>query len=185
MLCRPNNTYSPGCTMLFPVIMLVVITAIAFGLCSIVVIFLHTYDNPPNPTGTSNAFGPISFDHNSTFNFNDGPMNIGWIEFSWCSPRNGPESTSNYHPSFTENELFGLLKYAITVQIGPKTNVPGVTENADYTNTADICSNPVWALNHQYELSFVLDMTSSPTVCTFTLPAIKTNKGVIRCMFTK
>ena len=131
----------------------------------------------PSTKGTSTAFGPITFDHNSTFNFDDGPMNIGWIEFSWCSPRNVPESSSNYHPSFTQNELFDILKYAITVQIGPDSNIPGVTENADYTNTADICSNPVWALNHKYELSFVLNMTSSPTVCIITFPAIKRTKG--------
>ena len=108
------------------------------------------------------AFGPIPFDHNSTFNFNDGSMEIGCLQFSSC---NNPSGSSNYHSSFTQSELFALLKYAVTVQIGPATNVPGVSETSDYTNTADLCSNPVWALNNKYELSFVLNITSSPTVC--------------------
>ena len=118
-------------------------------------------------TGTSTAFDPITFDLTSTFNFADGPMDIGWIQFSWCS--NGIydlNSSSNYHGSFNKSELFALLEYAITVQIGPKSDVPRVTIDDDYTNTADICSNPVWALNHKYELGYVLNTGSSPTVCT-------------------
>ena len=114
-------------------------------------------------TTITTAFGPIPFDHNSTFNFTDRSVEIGWLQFSWCDNQNQPKS-SNYHSSFTVAELFALLEYAVTVQIGPATNVPGVSESSNYTNTADLCSNPVWALNNKYELSFVLNMTSSPTV---------------------
>ena len=34
---------------------------------------------------------------------------------------------------------------------------PGVSEDADWTNTADLCSNPVYALNNQYEMSFTVE----------------------------
>lgn len=129
------------------------------------------------PWNTSTAFGPIAFDHNSTFNFHDRSMEIGWLQFSSCTEGNpSTGSGSNYHSSFNQSELFALLQYAVTVQIGPKSNVPGVTENTDWTNTADLCSNPVWALNNKYELSFVLDMFSSPTVCS--IVSLLTNKSI-------
>ena len=112
------------------------------------------------------AFGPITFDHTSTFDFNDVSMEIGWIEFSWCIEGNNNDKYSqNYHSGFTEAELFDLLQYAVTIQIGPRSNVTWGREDSNYTNTADICSNPVFALNNQYELSFVVNMTSDPTVC--------------------
>lgn len=55
-----------------------------------------------------------------------------------------------------------VLTSNASVQMGPSSNVPGISEDADYTNTADLCSNPVYAFNKGYELSFTLDMTTSP-----------------------
>ena len=120
----------------------------------------------PTTSPTSIAFGPITFDHTSTFDFNGLSMDIGWLEFSWCEEgNNNAVASSNYHSGFDESELFELLQYAVTVQIGPRNGVPWGAEDNDYTGTADICSNPVFALNNQYELSHVLDTTSDPTVC--------------------
>lgn len=116
---------------------------------------------------TTFAFGPSSFHHTVTMDFNDDSTEIGWLLFSTCAyGGNSAGSASNYNSDYTKAELFDLLQYAVTVQIGPIDNEPGVTENANWTVTADICSNPVFALNNQYEVSFELNMTSDPTVIT-------------------
>ena len=96
------------------------------------------------------AFGPISFDHSATMNFNGESAEIGWLLFSSCANGgNSATSGSNYNSDYTKAELFDLLQYAIIVQIGPITNEPGVGQDANWTVTADNCSNPVFALNNQ------------------------------------
>ena len=130
-------------------------------------ITMEPTSDPTAPTTepTSNpfagSFGDIIFDSNSTFNFSGNTRDIGWLQFSICSEGGGH---SVYNPNYTVDDLFDLTRYAITVQIGPSNNTPGVSEDVDYTNTADICSNPVFALNNQYEMSYTLNMTVSPPV---------------------
>ena len=115
-------------------------------------LFIETYATTETPTGqptsasptaspTTADFGPIDFEVNSTMNFSDESMDIGWITFGSCTYGSG--DLLAYNSDFTYSELLDLARYAVTVMIGPSTNVPGVSMDADLTNTADLCSNPV------------------------------------------
>ena len=96
-------------------------------------------------TTITSGFGPISFDVNSTFDFNGQNTDIGWLHFASCTEGSNPLV---YNSEYSIDELLDLAQYAITVQFGPSTNIPGLEEDERYTNTADLCSNPVWALNN-------------------------------------
>ena len=55
------------------------------------------------------------------------------------------------------DELVDLAQYAVTVKILPSTDIPGQSEDATYAVMADLCSNPIYALNHGYSMSYVVD----------------------------
>ena len=56
------------------------------------------------------------------------------------------------------DELLYLFPYAITVKILSTDYLPNNTiYSGDYMIKADICSNPIFALNNKWETSFVLD----------------------------
>ena len=92
-------------------------------------------------------------------------MTIGWLEYFHCE-----EYTNNefiYNPEGGGlNGLLNLLPYAVTVKILPSSDIPGQNETAAYTVMADLCSNPIYALNNGYTMSYSLDETSDPPVIT-------------------
>ena len=88
-------------------------------------------------------------------------MDIGWLELASCIKGFNPLI---YHNAYSLSELIVLAEQAITVQIGPSSNIPGVTMDSDYTNTADLCSSPIFALNNGYEMSYHLNMSTTPPV---------------------
>ena len=88
-------------------------------------------------------------------------MNIGWIELGSCKRGFNP---LKYHKDYTVTELMHIAQQAITAQIGPSSNIPGFMMTVDDTMTADLCSNPIFALNNGYEMSYHLDMSTSPPV---------------------
>ena len=63
------------------------------------------------PTASPLAFGPIDFDVNSTINFTERTMNIGWIPFSTCQSGSNP---SIYNEDYGYSELLDLAQYAVT-----------------------------------------------------------------------
>ena len=98
------------------------------------------------------SFGSITFDSSSTVE----SMDIGWLEFASCAEGSNPLT---YSPEYTFAELLDLAQYAVTVQIGTSTFAPGQITVPDltvfdYTNTAKICSMPIFALNSGYVLWF-------------------------------
>ena len=95
-----------------------------------------------------------------TFN-NNIEMEIGWIEFSSCVEGQNPVIMN---AQYTLSELLILAESAVTVKIMPSTDIPGVSETAAYTVMADLCSNPIYALNRGYTMSWILDETTDPPV---------------------
>eukprot|EP01083_Nonionella_stella_P117811 351457_1 len=103
----------------------------------------------------------IAFQHTTTESFTNIQMEIGWIEFASCTE--GWQSSSHalrYPDGWTMQEMIDISRYAVTLKILPSTDIPG-SETAQYAITADICSNPVFALNNGYELSWTLDTATS------------------------
>ena len=88
-------------------------------------------------------------------------MDIGWVEFASC-PEGG--NTTIINPQYTMDELLILAESAVTVKIMPSTDIPGVNETAAYTMKADLCSNPIYALNRGYTMSWVVNETTDPPV---------------------
>ena len=81
-------------------------------------------------------------------------MEIGWIEFSSCIEG---KHSSTFNPDYESDELIELAQQAVTVKILPSTDIPGHSETAKYALMADLCSNPIFALNNGYSLSYTLD----------------------------
>ena len=95
-----------------------------------------------------NASTPLqeitSFDETSIENFQEtGEINVGWIKYSCNEPL---------------EKLLKISKYAITAKFVPSSK--SVID--DYKVTANVCSNPIYALNNGYELSYTLNKRSSP-----------------------
>lgn len=109
------------------------------------------------------SLGSVEFEYNSTEDFNGVAMTIGWIQFSSCIEGTNP---SIMNPQYTYDELMELAQSAVTVKIMPSMDIPGINETAAYTVKADLCSNPVYALNHGYSMSFTVSETSDPPVIT-------------------
>ena len=95
-----------------------------------------------------------SFEYVSTENFNGEDIEIGWIKYSSCIEGN---NLMTLNADYTESEIVDLAKRAVTVKILPFTDVPGSSETAEYAVTADICSNPVFALNNGYQMDYTVD----------------------------
>jgi len=99
-----------------------------------------------------------NYDYVSTEDFGGENMMIGWIEYASCVEGNNPpvfnEAVSRMHSS------------AITVKILPSTDVPGHSETSAYAVTAKLCSNPVYAFNSGYAMSWVVDQTTDPPLIT-------------------
>merc|ERR1711937_483939 len=55
---------------------------------------------------------------------------------------------------------------AVTVKFLASTDIPGQSETAEYAVMADYCSNPIYALNNGYGMSWTVDETSNPPVIT-------------------
>eukprot|EP01083_Nonionella_stella_P065221 170694_1 len=110
-------------------------------------------------------FTDLLFQHNTIEDFNGVNMNIGWVQFASCKEGCSGTCDNNDHSliypnEWTKQELIDLSKYAITVKILPSSDVPGA-ENTEYAVTADVCSNPIYALNNGYELTHTLDLATS------------------------
>ena len=104
----------------------------------------------------------MAYQYTSTETFNDNiEMDIGWIQFASCAEGDNPATINS---EYTLDELLILAESAVTVKIMPSTDIPGVSETAAYTMKADFCSNPVYALNRGYTLSWVVDETTDPPV---------------------
>ena len=91
-------------------------------------------------------------------------MEIGWIEYSSCI-EGAPYSTT-YNPLYSLNGLLHIAQYAVTIKILPSSDIPGSNETAEYTVMADICSNPIYALNNGYTMGLTVNETSDPPVVT-------------------
>ena len=103
------------------------------------------------------------FEYVSTETFNGERMVIGWIKYSQCvEGMNAPTVNGDY--SLTE--IIELAQSAVTVKFLPSTDIPGQSETAEYAVTADYCSNPIYALNNGYGMSWTVDETSNPPVIT-------------------
>ena len=87
-------------------------------------------------------------------------MEIGWIEYSSCIEGANP---STLNSDFSSDQLLQLAQQAVTVKILPSTDIPGHSETAYYAMMADLCSNPIFALNNGYSLSFTLDENFVPS----------------------
>ena len=110
-------------------------------------------------------FGDLSFNYTSTEEFSAENMTIGWLEYTHCTE--GLNNELIYNPEY--GGLYGLInlaQYAVTVKILPSSDIPGQSETAEYTVMADLCSNPIYALNNGYTMSFTLNETSDPPVIT-------------------
>ena len=108
-------------------------------------------DAPDNaPTVELTGFG---FTSKEEFNGGITSMEFGWIEYLSCVEGDNP---STMNPDFTTDELIELAQQAVTVKILPSTDIPGQNETADYAVMADLCSNPIFALNNGYSLSYTL-----------------------------
>ena len=122
--------------------------------------YAPTTEPTTNPTTSPVfTFGPITFDSTSMYNFTHKSMHIGWLQFATCTEGNNPLT---YHSDYGLQGLLDIVRYAVTIQIGPSTNIPGVSETDDYTFTADLCSNPMYAVNRGYEPSFTVNTSTSP-----------------------
>ena len=114
-------------------------------------------DPTPSPTDVPDEYlinkYNMTFEYVSNEDYNGVPMTIGWIKYAHCIEGDGSPLIFD-----DPNYINDILKYAITVKILPTGNIPGVNENVNFSVKADICSNPVFALNHGYEFSFKLDL---------------------------
>ncbi len=102
----------------------------------------------------------------STENFGGKSLEIGWLEYSHCKEGNSGDSASIYNPDYSMDELLDLAQYAVTIKFLPSTDVPGQSETASYAVMAELCSNPIYALNRGYTMSWTVDETSQPPVVT-------------------
>ena len=108
-------------------------------------------------------FGDISFNTTSFENFSTTSMEIGWIKYSSCTEGNNEQ---NYNPDYSLSGLIHLAKYAVTVKFLPSTDVLGVNETANYSIMADLCSNPIYALNNGYSMSWTVDEVNGSMIIT-------------------
>eukprot|EP01084_Bolivina_argentea_P029036 53913_1 len=109
-------------------------------------------------------FRDITYEYTSIENFNGNTLDIGWIELLKCKEGTNEESTPIYPSGYTIQELQSISEYAITVKILTGTGIPGFNENSEYAVKADICSNPVYALNNGFEMSYTLNTTNSQVI---------------------
>ena len=116
----------------------------------------------PTPVPTT-IFGEIPFAYTSTEEFSGEHMTIGWLEYMHCTE--GFNNDFIYNPEGGGlNGLLDLVQYAVTVKILPSSDIPGQNETAAYTVMADLCSNPIYALNNGYSMSFTVNETSDTPV---------------------
>eukprot|EP01084_Bolivina_argentea_P176063 304743_1 len=111
-------------------------------------------------------FPNITFDHASINEDFDGTrMDIGWIKYATCMEGRISSSKLNalkYPNHVSLEKLLNISKYAVTVKFLPSSDIPdGVNENIEYAVKAHICSNPIYALNNGYQLSWTLNITTS------------------------
>eukprot|EP01083_Nonionella_stella_P300996 1030384_1 len=110
------------------------------------------------------VFSELVFQHTTTENFVDMTTEIGWIKFASCKEGYGSDLYALEYPTtngWSKQELIDIAKNAVTVKILPSDDIPGSNENGEYAVTADICSNPMFAFNNGYELSWTVDMVTS------------------------
>eukprot|EP01083_Nonionella_stella_P227374 806788_1 len=103
----------------------------------------------------------VAFEHTSTETFNGDAIDIGWMEFMHCAEGNGAPSAHQYDNGFSLSQMIDLAQHAVTLKILPSTDTPGSSETTAYAVTADLCSNPVFALNNGYEMSYALDLSNA------------------------
>eukprot|EP01083_Nonionella_stella_P092118 257763_1 len=120
----------------------------------------------------STLFSDLSFQHITNEDFNGVNMDIGWVEFASCKEGckyssahamcDTDDHSLKYPNGWTQQQMIDIARYAITVKILPSSDIPGSeSETTEYAVKSDICSNPIYALNNGYELSFTLDLTTS------------------------
>eukprot|EP01084_Bolivina_argentea_P231894 390954_1 len=106
-------------------------------------------------------FPDITFDYTSTEDYNGVNHSIGWVQFLTCTEGSTVASIPTLGNGLTIAQLQNISQYAITTKFLTGNDIPGVTENTAYAVKSDICSNPIYALNNGYELSYTLDITNS------------------------
>jgi len=103
-------------------------------------------------------FTGLTFDYvSASEDFNGVTKEIGWFEFGSCVE--GPNALE-FPSGYTLSELVELARYAITVKIIPADKLPTDDTADDFSVKADICSNPIFALGHGYEMSYTLDTST-------------------------
>ena len=101
----------------------------------------------------------LTFDYVSNEEFIIGaPMTIGWIKYASCTE--GSNTSQNALIFDNIDYINNISVYAITVKILPTGEIPGVHENINFSVKAAICSNPIFAFNAGYELTYELNVSS-------------------------
>eukprot|EP01084_Bolivina_argentea_P252528 423888_1 len=113
---------------------------------------------------TYTQFPDITFDYTSTQQYNGNNHTIGWIQFATCTEGTSIASIPLPSNGWNIKQLQNISQYAITIKILTGNDIPGSIENQFYAVTADICSNPIYALNNGYELSYTLNITDSTVI---------------------
>eukprot|EP01083_Nonionella_stella_P091790 256698_1 len=113
----------------------------------------HGNVQPATPSPITTDISTLAFDYTSIEDFNGQGTAIGWIQYASCMEGR----PIGYPDGYTQDELIDIAKYAITVKVLPSTDIPGQSETPDVALMADLCSNPIYALNNGYEMSFTVN----------------------------
>jgi len=122
-----------------------------------------TQEPTMEPVGIMTTEGDLEWEATSTETFDGVNMEIGWIQYSHCEEG---DNANEYNEDYSMDDLIEMAETAITVKIMPSGETPGQNETASYTVMADLCSNPIYALNRGYTMSWQLDETTDPPVIT-------------------
>eukprot|EP01084_Bolivina_argentea_P311234 538702_1 len=110
-----------------------------------------------SPKSHIETFSNITFDYLSFSEEFDGTiMDIGWVKYSHCTEGHGSNINGMKYWK-TLQELVDMARYAITFKILPSNDLP----YTQFALKAKLCSNPIYALNNGYELSYTLNTTTS------------------------
>eukprot|EP01083_Nonionella_stella_P091791 256699_1 len=104
----------------------------------------HGNVQPATPSPITTDISTLAFDYTSIEDFNGQGTAIGWIQYASCMEGR----PIGYPDGYTQDELIDIAKYAITVKVLPSTDIPGQSETPDVALMADLCSNPIYALNN-------------------------------------
>jgi len=125
--------------------------------------FMTTEEESISTMELMSTVADTEWEATSTETFDGVNMEIGWIQYSHCMEG---DNANLYNQDYSMGDLIEMAETAITVKIMPSGEIPGQSETASYTVMADLCSNPIYALNRGYTMSWQVDETSDPPVVT-------------------